>query len=80
MDENMINSVDSDQNLKFEIDGRQYLLDRDDLDNIHASAMGTNSLPNTCNLDQEKFKQLQQNEYITKLIAKCKSTKNNEIP
>ena len=39
----------------------------------------TNSLPHICTLDLQKLKQLQQqNEYITKLIAKCKFSKNNE--
>ena len=77
MDKNMRNSFDSDltSNDKFESDRREYPLDRNDLDNTHASATITNSLQHTCNLDLEKLKQLQQDEYITKLIAKCKSTK-----
>ena len=42
-DQNMINIFDSDQNSndKFKIDGRQYLLDRNDLDNSYASATST---------------------------------------
>ena len=70
----------TNSNDKFEIDGRQYLLDKNDLDCTHASATHTNSLPHACNLDQENLKQLQQHEYITKLNAKYKSAKNNETP
>ena len=47
-----------------------------DLDKTHASATNTKSLPHICNLNPEKLKQSQQqDEYITNLIAKCKSAK-----
>ena len=59
-DENMVNSLDSDQNSnnKFKIDGRQYILDKNDLDNTHASTTSATSLPHACNLDPVKIKQL----------------------
>ena len=49
----MINDLNSDQNSndKFEIEGKWYILDKNDLDNTHASATSTNSLTPTCNLD-----------------------------
>ena len=52
MDENTINSLDSDQNSnnKSEIDGKQYILDKNDADNRHASITSTNPLPHTCSL------------------------------
>ena len=53
MDENMENSIDSDENSKFEIDRRQYLLDKEDLDNTHVVTTITNPLPHTCNLDPD---------------------------
>ena len=50
-------------------------------DNTHVSNTSTDSLPHTCNLNLQKSKQLQQqDENITKLIAKCMSSKNNETP
>ena len=59
-DANMINSLNSDQNSnsKFEIDERHYILDKNDLNNIYAITTSMNSLPNACNLDPEKLKQL----------------------
>ena len=36
---------------KFEINGQQYILDKNDADNTHASTTSTNSLPHTCTLD-----------------------------
>ena len=54
-DENTINGLDSVQeaNDKFIIDGRQYIFDKNDLDNTHTSATSTNSLPHTYNLHLE---------------------------
>ena len=72
-----VNSVHSDQhvNNKFKIDGIEYFLDKKDFANTRfhdtsTNATGTNSLPHICNLDPDKIKWLQQDEYITKLIAK----------
>ena len=81
-DKNIINSLDNDQNSndKFKINEQKYILDKNDTDNTHASSTSTNSLPQPWSLDLQKIRQLQQqDEYITKLIAKCKSSKNNEI-
>ena len=83
-----MNSVNSDQsaNNQFKIDGIKYFLDEKDLANTrlqdtNTTTTGTNSLPHICNLDPEKIKWLQQqDEYITKLIDKCKSTENDKIP
>ena len=52
--ENMINNLDSEQNLnnKFKIDGKQYILNKSDLDST-----STNSLTHACNFDLEKLKQ-----------------------
>ena len=59
----------------------KFILDKNDIDNTHASTKSTNTLPHACNLDPQKLKQLQQqDEYITKLIAKNKSNENNETP
>ena len=44
----------------FDMDERQYLLDKNDLDNTHATTTGTNPLPHACDLDPEKLKLLQQ--------------------
>ena len=45
-DKNIINSLDNDQNSndKFIIDGQQYILDKNDTDNTHASTISTTSL------------------------------------
>ena len=42
----MIHSLDSDQNSnnKFKIDRKQCILDKNDLDNTHASATNTNCI------------------------------------
>ena len=65
MDENTVNSIDSDQNInnKFKIDSIKYFLDENDLDNTRLQdtntyTTGTDSLPGICNLDREKIKQL----------------------
>ena len=51
MDGNMVNSTDGNENSNntFKIDGGQYFLDKKHLANTHASATGTNSLPQACN-------------------------------
>ena len=36
-----------------------YILEKNDLDNTHASTRSTNSLPHACHVDLEKLKQLQ---------------------
>ena len=57
------------------------MLDMNDTDNTHAKTTSTNSLEHECNLDPQKCKQLQQqDEYITKLIAKCKFRKTMRPP
>ena len=81
--ENIINSLNKDQNsdVKFKIDRQQYILDKDDTDNTHVTTASTNSSAHACSLDLQKPKQVQhQDEYITKLIAKCKYSKNNKTP
>ena len=88
MDENTVNSIDTDQNInnKSEIDGIKYFLDEKYLSNTrlqdtNINVTGTKSLPHICNLDPEKIIRLQQqDDYITKLIDKCKSMKNDKIP
>ena len=82
-DENILHSLDNDHKSadQFEINGQQYILDKNDADNTHASNTSTHSLPHTCNLDLQKLKQLQQqDENNTKLIPKCKSSASNETP
>ena len=42
-DENILNGLDNDQNSndKFKVDGQQYILDKNDTDNAHASITST---------------------------------------
>ena len=47
---------------KFKMNGQQYILDKNNADNTHASTTDTNSLPHTCNLYPQKLKQLQQQD------------------
>ena len=77
-DENIIHSLDDDWESADQSEiNRQYILDKHNADNKNASS--TSSPPHTCHLDLQKLKQLQQqDENITKLIAKCKSSKKNE--
>ena len=57
-DENIIHSLDNDQNSadKLKINGQHYILDKNDADNTHASTTSTDSLPYTCYLDPQKLK------------------------
>ena len=88
MDENTVNKTESVQNIndKFEIDSIKYSQDEKDLantrlQNTSTNVTGTNSLPCICNFDLQKIKWLQdEDEYIAKLIDKCKSTKHYKIP
>ena len=74
---------DSNQNVnnKFEIDSIKYFPNEKDLANprlqdTNTGSTDANSSLCICNLDLEKIKQLQkQDEYITKIIDKGKSTK-----
>ena len=43
------------QMIKFKIDGQQYILDKNDMDNTHTSTTSTNSLPHACNLDPQRL-------------------------
>ena len=81
-DENFIHSLDDDQKSadQFEINGQQYILYKHNAENTHASSTSTDSQTHICHLNPQKLKQLQEDENITKLIAKCKSSKNNETP
>ena len=61
MDENTVNSIDSDQQIddKFEIDGIKYSLDEKDLTNTSLQDTSTNTtgtifFPCICNLGQKK--------------------------
>ena len=63
MDENTVNSIDSDQHIddKLELDGIKNTLDEKDLANTRLqdtspNATGSNSLPCTCNLDPKQNK------------------------
>ena len=82
-DENIIHSLDDDQKSadQFEINGQQNTLHKNNTDNTYASNTSNDSLPHTGNSDLQRIKQLQQqDENITKLIAMCRSSKNNETP
>ena len=50
-DENIIHSLDDVQNStdKFKINRQQYILDKNEADNTHASTTIIDSLPHTCN-------------------------------
>ena len=59
----------------------KYILDQNNVDNTHACNISADSLPCTCNLDPQNLNQIQQqDENITKLIAKCKSSKTMKPP
>ena len=54
-DENIIHSHNNDQTSanKFEMNGQQYILNKNDTDNTHASTTSSNSLPHMCTLDPQ---------------------------